>query len=105
MKKLLVLLGLVVCVNANAYTFDCETVSNIVNKDILIKNERYNIDKKYADNVIKTSIGLCKAARTASESGMSTKEVMQFVESTMDNKNVSSDIQARNFITVSLSLQ
>ena len=105
MKKLLVLLGLVVCVNANAYTFDCETVSNIVNKDILIKNERYNIDKKYADNVIKTNIELCKVARTASESGMSTKEVMQFVESTMDNKNVSTGIQTRNFITLSLSLQ
>lgn len=105
MKKLLVLLGLVVCVNANAYTFDCETVSNIVNKDILIKNERYNIDKKYVHNVIKTSIGLCKAARTTSESGMSTKEVMEFVESTMNNKNVSSDIQTRNLITVSLSLQ
>lgn len=105
MKKLLVLLGLVVCVNANAYTFDCETVSNVVNKDILIKNERYNIDKKYVHNVIKTSIGLCKAARTTSESGMSTNEVMQFVESTMDNKNVSSDIQTRNLITVSLSLQ
>ncbi|UPW37181.1 hypothetical protein ESCO3_00020 [Escherichia phage vB_EcoS_ESCO3] len=105
MKKLLVLLGLVVSFNANAYTFNCETVSSIVNKDILIKNERYNIDKKYIDNVIKTSIGLCKAARTSLESGMSTKEVMQFVESTMVDRNVSSDIQVRNFITVSLSLQ